>query len=44
MRSLGQLVIRLREIVERMKEDAAATSVTVHVVYMFDKRGMLVDY
>ncbi len=29
MRNLGQLVIRLREIVERMKEDAAAISVTV---------------
>jgi len=28
MRNLGQVVIRVREIVERVKEDAAAISVT----------------
>lgn len=31
MRNLGQRVIRVSEIVERMKADAAAVSVTVEV-------------
>ncbi len=34
MRNLGQRVIRVREIVERVKADAAAISVTVEIYYM----------